>query len=231
MVDSRWRQTGGRTEVATVALPEAGPSSLVRAQAPRQPAFTLIEMVVVIAVLIILAALVLPNLADTKSQSMSTTTSASLTAVRDAITGSAAGPGFYADMGQLPVTLKDLFVAPTWATPAMQQFNPQTGRGWRGPYVTLSLTLSYTVDASGKSGFTNVYGNNGDPAPADAWLRPLVLQAPGTTAAEQKTYARLVSAGPDGIIQTPANVDYPAPANRGDDLVQFLYRPDVQVSP
>ena len=191
--------------------------------------FTLVEMVVVIAVLLALAALVLPNLTDTKSQSMSTTTSASLTAVRDAITGSAAGPGFYGDMGQLPVTLKDLFVAPSWAAPAMQPFNPQTGRGWRGPYVTLSLTVSYPVDSSGNSGFTSAYGQNGDPTPADAWLRPIVLQIPTSalTAADQKTYARLVSAGPDGIIQTPDNVNYPLPATRGDDLVLFLYRPDV----
>ncbi len=187
--------------------------------------FTLIEMVVVIGVLVILAALVLPNLADTKSQSMSTTTSASLTAVRDAITGSAAGPGYFGNMGQLPATLKDLFVMPAGAAP----FNPQTGRGWRGPYVMLSQTVSYTVDVSGKSGFTSAYGQNGDPAPADAWLRPLVLQIPtaATTVADQKNFARLVSAGPDGIIQTPGDVLYPAPTARGEDQVLFLYRPDV----
>jgi prepilin-type N-terminal cleavage/methylation domain-containing protein len=191
--------------------------------------FTLLEMVLVVAILVAIAGIVLPLYQNTAASAYTEATQVSLQNVRDAITGSAAGPGFYGDMGQLPVTLKDLFVAPSWAAPAMQQFNPQTGRGWRGPYVTLSLTVSYPVDSSGNSGFTSAYGQNGDPTPADAWLRPIVLQIPTSalTAADQKTYARLVSAGPDGIIQTPDNVNYPLPATRGDDLVLFLYRPDV----
>jgi hypothetical protein len=177
------------------------------------------------AILAAIAGMVLPLYQNTASGAFTEATQVSLQNVREAIVGSAAGPGYFGDMGQLPATLKDLFVMPAGAAP----FNPQTGRGWRGPYVSLSLTVSYAVDASGKSGFTNTYGQNGDPAPADAWLRPLVLQIPtaATTTADQKTYARLVSAGPDGIIQTPGDVLYPTPAVRGDDMVLFLYRPDV----
>jgi hypothetical protein len=58
----------------------------------------------------------------------------------------------------------------------------------------------------------------------------MVIQWPAVgTDAERKLYVRLVSAGPDGLLQTRADVLYPDPAtDRGDDLVLFFRRADVQ---
>jgi hypothetical protein len=168
------------------------------------------------------AALLLQDLWAAKNQSLTTTADASLAAVRDAIVGNAAGPGYVADTDGLPATLRDLFIKPAGGA----AFDPQTARGWRGPYLS-SPTTGYAVDAARQ--FTYAYGKAGDPAPADSWGQPIVLQVPtaAATPADRKTYARLVSAGPDGILQTPADVLYPMPTTRGDDLVVFLYRPDV----
>ena len=105
-------------------------------------------------------------------------------------------------------------------------YDPVTGRGWSGPYVdhASGVRVAYQVDAA--RGFTNAYGLNGDPAPVDAWGNPIVLQQPVAVGAIHSNtscnYARLISAGPDGVLQTPLNVLQPAPADIGDDLVVYL---------
>jgi len=54
-------------------------------------------------------------------------------------------------------------------------------------------------------------------------LRP----SEANTAAERDLFTRIVSAGPDGIVQTPPNVLNPPVDQRGDDVVLFLSRPDI----
>ncbi|GAB4358265.1 MAG: hypothetical protein Kow0060_12170 [Methylohalobius crimeensis] len=60
--------------------------------------FTLLELTVVLLVLIALAAVVLPYTQGTVSQAACQATDATMAAVRDAIMGSAAGPGYYSDI-------------------------------------------------------------------------------------------------------------------------------------
>lgn len=95
------------------------------------------------------------------------------------------------------------------------------------------------------------YGQGGEPAVGDPWGNPYVLQIPAAEAfdapseAARFRYARLVSAGPDGILQTPCfngasptavqrrqlrlagRMSDGSTAPRGDDLVLFINRPDV----
>jgi prepilin-type N-terminal cleavage/methylation domain-containing protein len=177
--------------------------------------FTLIEMVIVVAILMILAGIVVPMFSGIRDNSVSVATTATLRTIRDAIVGSGPGqPGYLSDMGGLPVTMRDLFVMPTGASP----FDPVTRRGWRGPYL-LEATGTYPVNDG--------YGTKGDPAVLDSWGQPIVIQGAPTASDPNPPYIRLVSAGPDGIIQTPNGDLYPLPTQRGDDVVLFLMRADT----
>ena len=178
--------------------------------------FTLLELVVVLGILVVLAGMVTPILDRGLYDAAEGVTRTNLGAVRDAITGRFS---YQADVGLRPSTIRDLLVRPTDGT--APPFNPQTGIGWRGPYL-MDQGFTYVVQV--EAGFTGAYGVEGDPAVPDGWRKPIVLQTPLGDAHR----ARIVSAGPDGILQTPADVAYPLPASRGDDLLVFLYMADAE---
>ncbi len=63
-----------------------------------QPGFTLLELTVALLILIALAGVVLPFTQGTVEQSACQATDATLMAVKEAIMGSGAGPGYYSDL-------------------------------------------------------------------------------------------------------------------------------------
>lgn len=219
-----------RTHVLNPAIPTPHRRGRVAARRPRRRGMTLLELIVVVAVLAVLAGMVVPLLQDTVETAQETGVRASLAALRDAVMGRPERPGFHTDLRRLPTTLAELWVNPdTDPGPGVilkyPAFDINTRVGWHGPYL-LAPGGSYAVNPA--AGFTIDYGNPGDPAVPDPWGRPIVMQRPTVgTIAERELYARLVSAGADGILQTPANVLYPTAAQRGDDFVMFLKRADV----
>ncbi|BCX82750.1 hypothetical protein MIT9_P2336 [Methylomarinovum caldicuralii] len=64
-----------------------------------QPGFTLLELTVVLLILVALAGVVIPFTQGTVDQAACQATDATLAAVKEAIMGSGAGPGYYSDMG------------------------------------------------------------------------------------------------------------------------------------
>jgi prepilin-type N-terminal cleavage/methylation domain-containing protein len=184
-----------------------------------RPAFSILELVVVMAILVVLAGLVILEIGNFQEKASVVTTKTTLNTVRGAINGTSAGQGYQQDMRafaanqpiappgtsslmgtsllsgplSLPSTLASLYVAPAGAP----LYNPVTRLGWHGPYLT-GDTGRYQIDVG--TGFTADYGGTNDPAPLDAWNHPIVLQIPS-----DPTYARLVSAGPDGKVQTPVH--------------------------
>lgn len=180
---------------------------------------TLLELVVVLAILAVVGALIVPSLSRHVEASRDTITRSSLAQIRSVILDS-----YYHDQfEQLPyfagyTQLKSLYVNPNPG----QLYDPVTRRGWRGPYLLSPQNApSYAVVPS--HGFTSLYGQDGDPAPLDGWGRPIVLQQPiligGVISPSDLQDARLVSAGPNGVIDTPHGVAVPTAAQISDDLV------------
>lgn len=236
----------------------------------RLSGFTLVEVVLVVAILAIVSSLVVLNVTKVQDSAEITIATTSLHTLRDAICGTAASPGYLADMKCVPgfqcmnLRVHDLFNPSSY--PAFSSYDPQTTRGWRGPYLQNTQPVRNTnaergglfpaADERRSAGdatflarhfyydaMHSYYGTTNEMAMADLWGNPIVVQVPligafSLPASDMKRsrYARLVSAGPDGILQTP--LDGPdgrlagmrstgTSESRGDDLVLFLNRPDT----
>ncbi len=192
---------------------------------------TLVEILIVLVILATLAGLTLPLVGDATAQAADAATRTSLPRIRKVIVGGDGQPGYLADVGELPrpapsegraahPQLRYLFLAPADA-PA---WDPARHTGWRGPYLQ-DGTARYRVEGS----FSALYGEDDDPCIIDGWGQPIVLQEPDTsfTASERRRYARLISAGPDGVLDTPRDALIPDVDSRGDDLVLFLSVADL----
>lgn len=207
---------------------------------------TLFELMLVLGILLILSTLVIPVVSGHLSQSRKDVTWQSLRRVRDVVMNT-----FFDDMGQrLPrpglsglragrmnhPQLCYLFVNPKTHEDddllTMEydtNYDPISRRGWRGPYLQHEGGgFEYAEDEEDEEGgFTRRYGETGDPAVMDGWGNPILLQEPdddgdGLIDFDEARHVRLVSAGPNGIVDTKPDEMFPVLAARGDDLVLFL---------
>jgi type II secretory pathway pseudopilin PulG len=194
-------------------------------QQPMRPrsseaAVTLLELLVVLVVLIALAVLVIPQFTDLRfgfagdrKTAQQIATERTLNLVSEAILGGSGQKGLWLDLGNqdanLPQTIAELFV-PRVGWP---DFDPNTRRGWRGPYL---------LGSGARYGVTDAYGNADDPAVLDGWGQPVVIQLPDAD------HIRVVSKGEDGVLDTPPAVNLPTLASCGDDVVFFLRVADAR---
>jgi type II secretory pathway pseudopilin PulG len=207
---------------------------------------TLLELLVVLLILIALATIVVPTIGTFGRKSQQVATRENLLRLQELL-----NDRYWADMDELP--RPDLAVSPTrlnhpqmrylFVNPDTEDSGPTPGatllseRRWNGPYVKHS-GARYQLDAA--KGFVAAYGVGdtagppvvpGDPAILDAWGRPIVLQEPDVDGGieltdEERRHTRLVSAGPNGVIDTPLTVLMPTSVERGDDILIFLFRHD-----
>jgi type II secretory pathway pseudopilin PulG len=190
---------------------------------------TLVELVVVLVILAAIAGLALTVVAPASVDARETATRVTLGNVRGAIDGP-----YRLNLGRGPDFVADLLRQPT----AAPDYDPASQTGWNGPYVRVPLAR-YVVGPSGTPGaedhvdasFTSDYGATGDLAVHDAYGRPIVLQVPdadgdGAYSDAERRHARLVSAGPDGVIDTPRDVVFPALSQCGDDVVLYVTAAD-----
>jgi len=152
-----------------------------RRQLASSSGFTLIEVIIVIAILAIVAGAMAPMAVRTIDSSRQESTLKRQQKVYEAIFGdpSAHCTGFLNDMGRIPGgNLTELVVRGTLPSYAMQSCG--VGMGWRGPY------LLEAVDVQGR--------------PLDGWGTPMVF-----------ANGQIRSAGPDRSMSAGAdNVYYPA---------------------
>jgi Tfp pilus assembly protein PilE len=205
---------------------------------------TLPEPVVVLAILATLGSLLLPAVGHFVNDSRGDVTRASLARLREVVcqywqdrvqlvNGSRqnALPQANPSVTQSPTRVASpqlafLFWNPNYVAPnTTVDFDPVYRVGWRGPYVVANNGSLYTINPA--TGFLEQYGENGDPAVLDGWGNPIVIQNPGLASDGVGLDVRLVSAGPDGIIQTPpgvltANLS-PAPGTPGNDDIVISF--------
>ncbi|MEL6898436.1 MAG: hypothetical protein AAFP90_20255 [Planctomycetota bacterium] len=211
---------------------------------------TLPELLLVLVVVAALGAMVIPRLAQRAEAASASTTRRSMETLRGVIMTDYRDDMFEAlpyplsSQRTAHPQLKYLYHNPSadltsnpgdFSQTSAWEYDASSGRGWSGPYVEPSslATTNYRVDND--RGFTQHYGESPsstsgvhDPAPSDAWGNPIVLQQPvsasGGASRDSTLYARLVSAGPDGVLQTPRNVMQPTQQQLGDDLLVYLRR-------
>jgi prepilin-type N-terminal cleavage/methylation domain-containing protein len=135
-----------------------------------QQGFTLVELVIVIVILGILAAVAVPRFSDMAQSSRVSATRSEMDALKKALVGNPAvvaggryvDCGFEGDVGFLPSTLTDLVVRPD----SIQPYDQLTGRGWNGPYIDSSGS-DYLTDAWGSAysyqpGLRRIVSTGGD---------------------------------------------------------------------
>jgi type II secretory pathway pseudopilin PulG len=193
---------------------------------PRRSALTLLELVVVVAILAALAGMAVPLYENTTSQSQIGVTNETLRRLQDVILNTYVpnmkGADISSGLSSLPIVNLDglprstqsgqpsitwLFQNPASQFGAVaslaQSFNRVSRLGWNGPYLTNSAATYPGINSNAASaGFNSTYGNVGDPAVLDGWGNPIVIvyvHDPSQTGLYANYFA-LLSAGPSGSV-------------------------------
>lgn len=184
----------------------------MRLSLTRRAGLTLMELLVVLAILIALAGVVVPLLTTQVSSSQLDATYQSMLAIRQAIMGQ---PSYYmdtkglylgayfpartnfppglstttvavADAAGMPATLNDLFVNPgiVYTNLNNATFDPLSQKGWRGPYLNQSMgNLNTVVSTSGGTTTTTTTILNSFPPPTGSTTpNQIYLEWPGNAA-------------------------------------------------
>jgi prepilin-type N-terminal cleavage/methylation domain-containing protein len=159
----------------------------MRMRKPGAGGFTLIEVIVVIAVISILAAMAVPYAVKIIDQSREEATKKQMEEIHRAIMGDPKTPtaGYLGDMGALPATLTLLNTQGT--QPASTTVGSPTGLGivrygWQSKYVKIGFSAgAYLVDG---------------------WGKPLVYNSPGA--------GQITSYGPNGASGGGDDIIYPS---------------------
>jgi len=168
--------------------------------------FTLLEIVIIVAVMAILAAAITPSVLRQIVDAKVVATRASARAIYEGMVGKAdtkGSYGFLGDMGRLPTEVKELVFAPQGVTLAGNNHNFRgLTMGWNGPYLTV--------------------GESRDDIGKDAWNNEFRLIGTG----------QVRSAGPDGVFDDEDDIVYPTEAPKlGGRVLASVKRLNADAEP
>lgn len=205
-----------------------------RRRGARRIGLTLAELLLTITIVAAMAALIVPNMTNRNENSRVAITAATLTEIQVALRNFAsdnfeqlpfpvdATRQQYPQLAYLYLNPKTFLDDPSGTGTVKWTYDGVAKCGWSGPY----LRQGGAFQSNPTLGYTVAYGRNGDPAPIDAWGQAIVLQQPvvneGSSSRTSLRYARLVSAGCNGVIDTPPDVLVPTLKQTGDDLILTL---------
>ena len=115
--------------------------------------FSIIELVIVIVIIGVLAAVAIPKVGDYLGRTKENVTRSKMLTIKQALIGDPSAraggvstdKGYVGDVGYPPVQLPDLITKPA-ADPAWSRY---LGTGWNGPYLNDDGSGSYLNDAWG----------------------------------------------------------------------------------
>jgi len=129
----------------------------------RKPGFSFIELVVVVTIIVLLAAVAIPGYYAFVKRVKKSTTISTLQTTHNAIDAN-----FYADTGSYPNNLSELVNRPA---------DEKIGKRWEGPYLTkepedgYKHELVYRVTKGGKHPYELYsWGPNGEGSPESEWI-------------------------------------------------------------
>lgn len=261
---------------------------LLRARHAGCHALSLMELVIVVGVLAITTGLISyslnPNTLTVigvgRSQTSPTiVTLATMKVLKESILGANGQPGLWTDMDKVnrafPQFTASLFVSPDQVAAAapgsylasstnaqwfknLVSFNPKTGKGWRGPYLSVNGgSYPFTQDGTNRlfTGDLQPQALGSIPVPIDGWGNPIIIQWGILTSSEVSSLttdaadrlrvnnARMISAGPNGVLDSNSSAaksklfkytDFVADRATGgaklsgDDVITFFFYPDLQ---
>lgn len=192
--------------------------------------FTLIEVIVILAVLSILAAVAIPMALRIFERTAEDTTREEMDNIKKALLGNPQKLqtsfrndfGFLGDIGCLPTTalggLDRLSTAGTYPTPFTFDSTKQAGAGWKGPYITGTPGEEFAKDQLGNNyTYTPVAGtcpltatltsNGADGLPSTADDITVTIVANDTTATIRGTVKNTSGTGLAGV---PVELYYPS---------------------
>ena len=133
----------------------------------RRKGFTLVELLVVIVVLAVLAAIVLPKFMDSSARSKESSLRTDLKLIRNALSA------FQADTGKYPLALADL-AGTDKATVKVADGSVVAASDWHGPYLEAIPTdpiggAAFTYDKATGKVSSSASGNALDGSAYSAW--------------------------------------------------------------